>query len=186
MNILCFGDSNTYGYDPRGYWGGCYEKAWPQHLAEKSNWNVLNDGENGREIPKFQPSIPEKTDFFIVMLGTNDLLQGNAVETIAKRMETFLSEIHLEKAKVLLISPTPLKLGTWVSGQHLIAASKALSEAYQALSGKLNIGYLDSGEWDIPLAFDGVHFTEEGHRVFGEKLYEYLKKEGAKSCSMKK
>ena len=22
MNIICFGDSNTYGYDPRGYFGG--------------------------------------------------------------------------------------------------------------------------------------------------------------------
>ncbi len=25
MNIICFGDSNTYGYDPRGYFGGRYE-----------------------------------------------------------------------------------------------------------------------------------------------------------------
>ena len=24
MNIICFGDSNTYGYDPRGYFGGRY------------------------------------------------------------------------------------------------------------------------------------------------------------------
>ena len=25
MKILCFGDSNTYGYDPRGYFGGRYD-----------------------------------------------------------------------------------------------------------------------------------------------------------------
>ena len=24
MNVICFGDSNTYGYDPRGYFGGRY------------------------------------------------------------------------------------------------------------------------------------------------------------------
>ena len=24
MKILCFGDSNTYGYDPRSYFGGQY------------------------------------------------------------------------------------------------------------------------------------------------------------------
>ena len=24
MNVICFGDSNTYGYDPRSYLGGCY------------------------------------------------------------------------------------------------------------------------------------------------------------------
>lgn len=25
MNVICFGDSNTYGYDPRGYFGGRYD-----------------------------------------------------------------------------------------------------------------------------------------------------------------
>ena len=25
MNVICFVDSNTYGYDPRGYFGGRYE-----------------------------------------------------------------------------------------------------------------------------------------------------------------
>lgn len=24
MNVVCFGDSNTYGYDPRSYLGGRY------------------------------------------------------------------------------------------------------------------------------------------------------------------
>ena len=25
MNVICFGDSNTYGYDPRAYFGGRYD-----------------------------------------------------------------------------------------------------------------------------------------------------------------
>ena len=25
MNVICFGDSNTYGYDPRSYLGGRYD-----------------------------------------------------------------------------------------------------------------------------------------------------------------
>ena len=25
MNVICFGDSNTYGYDPRSYFGGRYD-----------------------------------------------------------------------------------------------------------------------------------------------------------------
>jgi len=33
------------------------------------------------------------------MLGGNDLLQGNSVETVAQRMEVFLSRIPLEKPK---------------------------------------------------------------------------------------
>lgn len=25
MNVICFGDSDTYGYDPRSYLGGLYD-----------------------------------------------------------------------------------------------------------------------------------------------------------------
>ena len=25
MKVICFGDSNTYGYDPRSYFGGRYD-----------------------------------------------------------------------------------------------------------------------------------------------------------------
>ena len=28
MNVICFGDSNTYGYDPRSYFGGRYVTGW--------------------------------------------------------------------------------------------------------------------------------------------------------------
>ena len=35
MNVICFGDSNTYGYDPRGYFGGRYDAdcRWVDILA---------------------------------------------------------------------------------------------------------------------------------------------------------
>ncbi len=35
MNIICFGDSNTYGYDPRSYLGGRYDadNRWPDSGA---------------------------------------------------------------------------------------------------------------------------------------------------------
>ncbi len=38
MRMLCYGDSNTYGYDPRGFFGGSYpaESRWVGILAEKT------------------------------------------------------------------------------------------------------------------------------------------------------
>ena len=42
------------------------------------------------------------------------------------------------------------------------------------LAQKLNIPFVDSREWNIDLAFDGVHFTEEGHHTFANHLAEYL------------
>ena len=87
MNIICFGDSNTYGYDPRGYFGGRYEvdSRWVDILAAETGWTVYNMGQNGREIPTALPSIPSDTDLLILLLGTNDLLQGRGPETAAER-----------------------------------------------------------------------------------------------------
>ena len=60
VTVLCFGDSNTYGYDPRGYFGGRYEadSRWVDILAEKTGWTVCNMGQNGREIPTSAPPLP--------------------------------------------------------------------------------------------------------------------------------
>lgn len=33
MKLWCFGDSNTYGYDPSGFFGGRYAASWPELLA---------------------------------------------------------------------------------------------------------------------------------------------------------
>ena len=35
--------------------------------------------------------------------------------------------------------------------------------------------FADAGDWDIPMAYDGVHFTEQGHRAFAAGLLEVLK-----------
>lgn len=169
MIVVCYGDSNTYGYDPRGFWGGQYEYNWVRILAEKTGWSIQNEGENGREVSALTVLCPDDADLIIVMLGTNNLLQNEAPDSICNAMEQFLM---LQKSKKLvLISPPYLQPGAWVDSQQLIDASIQLSRCYEALSRKLNIRFVDAGKWNIPLAFDGVHFTEEGHRVFAEKLY---------------
>ena len=49
MRVLCLGDSNTYGFDPRAYFGGRYPEKdrWVNILAQKTGWQVQNAGENG-------------------------------------------------------------------------------------------------------------------------------------------
>ena len=174
MKVVCFGDSNTYGYDPRGFFGGRYDHPWPEILAEKLGCTVLNWGENGREIPKRTMNFPVDADLLVVMLGTNDLLQGASVEIVSRRMQRFLEP--LDRKKLLLIASPPMKFGEWVQNQELIDDSITLAEQYQALSERLGIRFINAGNWNIPLAFDGVHLTEEGHRVFAKGLIEYLHK----------
>ena len=177
MKVICFGDSNTYGYDPRGYLGGRYavDSRWVNILAAETGWTVCNMGQNGREIPSTAPAFSADTDLLIVMLGTNDLLQGRSPEQAAERLERFLAAIPLDQNKILLIAPPPVSLGAWVPSPQLIDESRAFARLCQALAEQLGILFADAGRWDIPLAYDGVHFTEQGHRAFAIKLLEELK-----------
>ena len=130
-------------------------------LAGKLGCEIINRGENGREIPrrgvKFEPA-----DLLIIMLGTNDLLQGNSPAAVRERMARFLDALDFDKSRILLVTPPPMKLGAWVPSQSLVDDSKALD--YQGL------GVRCVGSWDLPLVFDGVHLSEEGHRQLAEHL----------------
>lgn len=177
MNVICFGNSNTYGYDPCSYLGRRYDadSRWVDILAAKTGWAVRNMGENGREIPTSAPDFPADTDLLIVMIGTNDLLQGRSPEQAAERLERFLSGTSLDRSKLLLIAPPPVQRGAWVPDQQLIDDSHTFAQLCQTLAEQSGIRFADAGKWDIPLAYDGVHFTEQGHRAFAAGLLEVLK-----------
>lgn len=185
--MLCFGDSNTYGYDPRGFSGDRYpeESRWGDILSEKSGWMIKNAGQNGREIPRnplqFQQAelliAQTSPSLFTVMLGTNDLLQGATAQKATSRMERFLRHVQSGCSPILLIAPPPMQPGTWVTDQTLLGESRKLAEKYQSLARKLRIFFVDAGQWNVSLAFDGVHFTEAGHHAFAEGLWQYLMKE---------
>lgn len=174
MKIICFGDSNTYGYDPRSYFGGRYDadSRWVDILAAETGWTVCNMGQNGREIPASAPAFPDDTDLLIVMLGTNDLLQGQSPEQAIDKLEYFISGLSLERSKILLIAPPPMTLGEWVPSQQLIDNSRTFARLCQTLAEQLGIHFADAGKWDISLAYDGVHFTEQGHKAFVAGLLE--------------
>ena len=177
MKAICFGDSNTYGYDPRSYFGGRYDvdSRWVDILAAETGWEIRNMGQNGREIPSGAPDFPADTDLLIVMLGTNDLLQGRSPEQAAERLERFLSGISLKQDKILLIAPPPVTLGEWVPSPQLIDDSHAFAQLCQALAERMGIRFADAGKWDISLTYDGVHFTEQGHKGFAAGLLEELR-----------
>ncbi len=180
MKLWCFGDSNTYGYDPCGFFGGRYAAPWPALLAEKTGFQVINDGKNGRMIPEREREFLQfrrdaeryNADALIVMLGTNDLLEGATARAAAARMEAFLNRCDMPA--ILLVSPPPMKRGAWVPDDGLVEKSKNLARQYEALAKRRGIRFADAGEWDIELAYDGVHFTEEGHARCAEGLASRL------------
>ena len=144
-------------------------------LAAETGWDICNMGQNGREIPAAVPVFPVDSDLLIVMLGTNDLLQGRSPEQAAAKLERFLAAVPLDRSKILLISPPPMVMGEWVPNPQLIDDSRTFTRPCQTLAEQMGIRFADAGRWDIPLAYDGVHFTGQGHKAFATKLLEELK-----------
>lgn len=149
--IICIGDSNTYGYDPAAFGGARYPDGvrWTSRLG--SAWDIQNLGENGREIPsssfavrvllsQVRSRLP--ADGLCLMLGTNDLLCGASPAEAAERMRIFISD--------LLVCGLPL--------------------LYRDLAALCGVSFCDASGWDIPVVFDGVHFSEQSHRRFAEQL----------------
>ncbi len=193
--IVCYGDSNTYGYDPCVPGGGRYEKEnrWPDLIEKKTGIPVKNCGLCGRKIPRYESQIQcvrEQIEVWSLeaeeisvwfMLGTNDFLENERITArdAALRMEKLLEGIaeqtEEKKISLLLISPVPIKQGAWVENQKICEETEKFALYNRKISEKFGTDFADAGEWKIPLACDGVHFTEEGHRIFAENIIRYVK-----------
>lgn len=190
--IYCYGDSNTWGYDPRSLMGEPYPEhvRWTGILKDRSGCRIIDDSMNGRGIPDNRVQIdylakhlaeyaaPGEELRLWIMLGTNDLLthpvQGAAYA--AARMDRFLETLMRQPVfqtgciQIRLISPPVLRLGSWVDMELLVEQSRRLGPALQAVAEKYQIQFTDAGKMEIPVLFDGVHFSEAGHRVFAEEM----------------
>ena len=187
--ILCYGDSNTFGYNPHSYWGGPYsdDVRWTG-LLQSNGWDVINCGQNGREIPSRDGelraverllSAAMPVDIVAVLLGSNDVLThpNFTAEDVAERMERLLRHILAANwaIRVLLIAPPPLRSGEWVPpDSRIVTESVRLAPRYRALAEKLGVSFADAGTWDVAIDFDGVHFRPEGHASFARRLLKTL------------
>ena len=176
MNVLCYGDSNTYGYDPRSFLGDRYPATnrWVDILATRTNWNITNDGLNGRGVPAQEGSFNPNVDCLLIMLGTNDLLQKRDIALVTERMRRFICEAKNAIDQVVLIGVPTMRIGEWVTDENIINLVCCLNERYAEIATELDVSFVDTSKWDIDLAFDGVHFSQDGHVDFADKLYEAL------------
>lgn len=109
-SVLCYGDSNTYGYEPAT--GGRYsrEKRWTGILADMlgDRYEVISEGLNGRTTAYDRPGAAWKNgvssfiaclathkpvDYLVIMLGTNDCIEelGLSAEAIAAGMNDLVT-----------------------------------------------------------------------------------------------
>ena len=156
MNILCFGDSNTYGYKPDGTGRFDTDTRWTSLLQKKlgADHRVIEEGLCGRTTV-FQDDLREgrrgldligvsmemhnPIDLLIVMLGTNDCkTRYNAsAGTIAKGLAQVIQKARKNASQpfdLLVISPIHLGEGVGDPGfdpefdEKSVEVSKKLAE----------------------------------------------------------
>lgn len=115
ISVLCYGDSNTYGYDPHTGGRYPYAKRWTTLLGEMlgDRYEVIAEGLNGRTTAYDRPGAAWKNgassliaclgthkpvDYIIIMLGTNDCNEslGLSAADIAEGMETLVRMVEDE------------------------------------------------------------------------------------------
>ena len=147
--VLCFGDSNTYGYSPVDGQRYGDDINWPGVLDRLlgDKFEVINEGKNGRTVAFDDPykegcngmndiesciEEHEPVDLVIIMLGTNDLKVyfDASPQIIAENLREMCKIVQTKTdARIILASPallgdqiefSPEHRWTILSNWHLI------------------------------------------------------------------
>ncbi|MCF7915341.1 MAG: SGNH/GDSL hydrolase family protein [Spirochaetaceae bacterium] len=200
--ILCYGDSNTWGYTPVTGIRYSEDTRWPGVLASLlgPNYRIIEEGLNGRTTV-FEDPLQEgrngKTyllpcllshrpfDVVILMLGTNDMKQryGVPAEDIA-RGAGVLAEIILNSGagpdntapKLILLSPPGLGKLTAFGPMFTGASEKSLhmGPAFREVAQEIGCSFVDIGGQVKAGNQDGIHLDPEGHRRVAELVAKAL------------
>lgn len=199
MRILCFGDSNTYGYIPDGSGRFDEEIRWTGRLQKRlgTEYRVIEEGLCGRTTV-FQDELREgrrgldligtlieshnPIDMLVVMLGTNDCkTRYNAsAGTIAKGVEEVIVRAREKAAgemKVLLVSPIHFGEGVGNDGfdtefdKRSEQVAKQLAGEYEKIAKRHGFSFLDAARVAEPSVTDREHLDEQGHERLAEAVY---------------
>ena len=198
--ILCFGDSNTYGYIPP--LGGRYspDERWTGILAEKLfpyGYKVIEGGLNGRTtvfddersadrngsnaiLPLLRENDP--IDTVLIMLGTNDCKRKFAADAdmITEGLGTLISMIRAfyPELRIVIISPAEITGSVLYDDgdfdEDSIAKSRLLKDKYSELARRTGCDFFCAGDIVKADPSDGVHLSAESHRLLAEELYRMI------------
>ena len=202
--ILCYGDSNTWGWNPATQsryqrydrWPGALQRALGEkyYIIEEglpgrtTVWDdPIDDHRNGRNylIPCLDAHRP--LDLVIFMLGTNDLKHRFNLSPfdIAKGMSVLLEIVQTSRAgragstpKMLLLTPPPLRKEAELAElfENGYKKSKRLGLYYKQLADRYGCTYLDAGSIIKTSQVDGVHLDLKEHLELANTLAVLVKK----------
>ena len=202
MNILCFGDSNTYGYKPDGTGRFDENTRWTQILQKKlgSGYRIIEEGLCGRTTV-FQDELREgrrgldligvtvemqnPLDLMILMLGTNDCKTryGASAAVIARGLDQVIRKARLNASQhfdLLVISPIHLGHGVGEPDfdpefdEKSESVSRNLANEYRKVALQNHAAFLNAADYALPSVTDREHLDENGHAALADAIYDKI------------
>lgn len=199
MNILCFGDSNTYGYKPDGTGRFDENTRWTQILQKKlgSGYRIIEEGLCGRTTV-FQDELREgrrgldligvtvemqtPLDLMILMLGTNDCKTryGASAAVIARGLDQVIRKARKSSSRpfdILVVSPIHLGKGVGEPdfdpefNESSEIVSRNLASEYRKVALQNHAAFLNAADFASPSTTDREHLNEAGHAALAEAIY---------------
>lgn len=203
-NILCYGDSNTYGFIAGS--GGRYDEKqrWTKLLQKKlgDDYYVIEEGLNGRTTVFDDPdkkfmngseylemcvATHKPLDLIIIMLGTNDIKERYQAEPadIARGLESLvmiLRDPEIYNKEILIV--TPIHISESISkseyldsfqGAEGVLKSKQLGTEFRKIAEKHRCYFMDAATYAKADDKDAIHLDEAGHASLAKALYEKIK-----------
>lgn len=201
--ILCYGDSNTWGFRPdMPFTRYSKEIRWTGVLKNLlgDEFEVVEEGQNGRTTVWDDPFGDHKNgktylppcleshaelDLVIIMLGTNDLkahFNFTAAE-VAQGIKNLVSIVRSSGSgrngtvpQILIVAPPPIGKLTLLAGVYGDAPVKSKDLAYQIglISQFMKCPFMDAGEVVTSSTVDGVHWEADQHQLFAEAIYQRI------------
>ena len=201
IEILCFGDSNTYGFTPD--WKHRYGRdiRYPGVLQALlgDGYYVAEDGlvgrtaafpdsnRDGRSALETLPLSIEShgpVQYIILMLGTNDckIDKTRSAEDVGTGMDQLVRlVIGMLPAwtKILLVAPPPLGPSAPQRDPEYDAQSLAVSQGvaaqYQMIAEAYGLRFLDAGTVTQMSALDGEHLDPDGHKKLASAIADIVR-----------
>lgn len=201
--ILCFGDSNTWGFNPKSEKRYPRSVRWPYVLQKLlgDKYEVISEGMIGRTLASEDLKRPyyngsrfiqglvkshDPLDFIIIMLGTNEIKDRYNLNAfgIAKNLKKIINlirdkKLDLEKnPKIIIICP-PAPIEPTVGKTRLDMGSapkvfKSLPLLYKKIALEYGCIFLNAGEYISPGKFDGYHFDSGAHLKLAKVVAEKI------------
>jgi len=196
--ILCYGDSNTWGYMAGSAQRFARDVRWTGVMRDAlgDGYEVIEEGLNGRTTVFDDPIEDYRNgeaylrpclmthapiDLVIIMLGTNDLKArfGVPASDIAKGMEKLVGIIQASEAGrdggapgVLVMSPVPT--GKLTDFKEMLEGgeekSRRLKDLYAEIAAQYDCAFFDAGSVAVADDVDGIHLDEEAHKAIGQRV----------------